>query len=57
MSVYVGIDVHRERSQVAVVTGDGTVELNKNVVNGSFFSRAEAMALHRSGWTRCASKP
>jgi hypothetical protein len=34
MSVYVGIDVHRKRSQVAVVTGDGTVELNKNVVNG-----------------------
>ena len=25
MSVYVGIDVHRKRSQVAVVTGDGTV--------------------------------
>jgi transposase len=35
MSVYAGIDVHRNRSQVAVVTGDGTVELNKNVVNGS----------------------
>ena len=35
MSVYVGIDVHRKRSQVAVVTEDGTVELNKNVVNGS----------------------
>ena len=35
MSVYVGIYVHRKRSQVAVVTGDGTVELNKNVVNGS----------------------
>ena len=35
MSVYVGIDVHRKRSQVAVVTGDGTIELNKNVVNGS----------------------
>jgi transposase len=35
MSVYVGIDVHRKRSQVAVVTQDGTVELNKNVVNGS----------------------
>ena len=35
MSVYVGIDVHRERSQVAVVTEDGTVQLNKNVVNGS----------------------
>ena len=35
MSVYVGIDVHRKRSQVAVVTGEGTVELNKNVVNGS----------------------
>jgi len=27
--------VHRKRSQVAVVAGDGTVELNKNVVNGS----------------------
>ena len=24
MSVYVGIDVHRKRSQVAVVTEDGT---------------------------------
>ena len=35
MSVYVGIDVHRKRSQVAVVTEDGTVALNKNVVNGS----------------------
>jgi transposase len=35
MSVYVGIDVHRKRSQVAVITEDGTVQLNKNVVNGS----------------------
>src|SRR5438477_6707445 len=35
MSVYVGIDVHRKRSQVAVVNEDGAVELNKNVVNGS----------------------
>ena len=35
MSVYVGIDVHRRRSQVAVVSEDGTVKLNKNVVNGS----------------------
>jgi hypothetical protein len=34
MSVYVGIDVHRKRSQVAVVTGDGQVQLNKNAVNG-----------------------
>ena len=34
MSVYVGIDVHRKRSQVAVVTGDGAVQLNKNTVNG-----------------------
>ena len=33
MSVYVGIDVHRKRSQVAVVTEDGTVPLNKNTVN------------------------
>src|SRR5256885_3726975 len=35
MSIYVGIDVHRKRSQVAVVTEDGQVQLNKNVVNGS----------------------
>src|SRR6266699_5581934 len=35
MSVYAGIDGHRKRSQVAVVTEDGTVQLNKNVVNGS----------------------
>jgi hypothetical protein len=35
MSVYVGIDVHRKRSQVAVVAEDGTVQVNKNVVNGS----------------------
>src|ERR1700739_3727345 len=35
MSVDVGIAVHRKRSQVAVVTEDGAVQLNKNVVNGS----------------------
>src|SRR5205823_4119761 len=35
LSVYVGIDVHRKRSQVAVVTGDGQVRLNRNVVNGT----------------------
>jgi transposase len=35
MSVYVGIDVHRKRSQVAVVTADGKVQLNKNTVNGT----------------------
>jgi hypothetical protein len=35
MSVHVGIDVHRKRSQVAVVTEDGAVQLNQNVVNGS----------------------
>src|ERR1051326_2497464 len=35
MFVYVGIDVHRKRSQVAVVTEGGQVQLNKNVVNGS----------------------
>ena len=35
MSVYVGIDVHRKRSQVAVVAEDGTVLLNKNTVNGT----------------------
>src|SRR5579859_1865347 len=35
MSVYVGIDVHRKRSRVAVVAEDGTVQLNRNVVNGA----------------------
>jgi hypothetical protein len=35
MSVYVGIDVRRKRSQVAVVGEDGRVQLNRNVVNGS----------------------
>jgi hypothetical protein len=34
MSVYVGIDVHRKRSQVAVVTDDGAVQVNRNVPNG-----------------------
>jgi transposase len=34
MSVYVGIDVHRKRSQVAVVAADGQVQVNRNVVNG-----------------------
>ena len=35
MSVYVGIDVHRKRSRVAVVAEDGKVQLNKNTVNGT----------------------
>src|SRR5438105_5648551 len=34
MSVYVGIDVHRKRSQVAVVDGAGEVQVNRNVANG-----------------------
>ena len=34
MSVF-GIDVHRKRSQVAVVAEDGKVQLNKNTVNGT----------------------
>jgi transposase len=34
MSVYVGIDVHRKRSQVAVVDEAGVVLKNRNVVNG-----------------------
>jgi hypothetical protein len=35
MSVYVGIDVHRKRSQLAVVAEHGTVQLNKNTMNGT----------------------
>ncbi|HET6918908.1 MAG TPA: transposase [Jiangellaceae bacterium] len=34
MSVYVGIDVHRKRSQVAVVDQAGEVLANRNVPNG-----------------------
>src|SRR5262245_43138537 len=34
MSVYVGIDVHRKRSQVAVVDQAGRVRVNRNVPNG-----------------------
>src|SRR6266516_1095789 len=34
MPVYVGIDVHRKRSQVAVIDQDGEVLANRNVPNG-----------------------
>jgi hypothetical protein len=34
MSVYVGIDVHRKRSQVAVINQVGEVLANRNVPNG-----------------------
>ena len=34
MSVYAGIDVHRKRSQVAVVDQGGEVLANRNVTNG-----------------------
>jgi transposase len=34
MSVYVGIDVHRKRSQVAVIDARGEVLANRNVLNG-----------------------
>ncbi|GGV03176.1 hypothetical protein AB0F92_35845 [Kitasatospora aureofaciens] len=33
MSVYVGIDVHRKRSQIALVGQDGEVQVNRNVPN------------------------
>lgn len=34
MSVYVGIDVHRKRSRVAVIDQGGEVLANRNVPNG-----------------------
>src|SRR6266700_2541713 len=34
MSVYVGIDVHRKRSQLAVIDAGGEVLVNRNVQNG-----------------------
>jgi len=35
MSVYVGIDVHRKRAQVAVIDQAGQVLANRNVPNGA----------------------
>jgi transposase len=35
MSVYAGIDVHRKRSQVAILDADGVQRCNRNLVNGS----------------------
>jgi transposase len=35
MTVYVGIDVHRKRSQVAVIDAKGEVIANRNVPNGT----------------------
>ena len=35
MSVYVGIDVHRKRSEVAVIDQDGQVLANRNVPSGA----------------------
>ena len=34
MSVYVGIDVHRKRSQLAVIDASGQVLTNRNLPNG-----------------------
>ena len=34
MPVYVGIDVHRKRSQLAVINAEGEVLANRNVPNG-----------------------
>ncbi|MFC9914657.1 IS110 family transposase [Streptomyces sp. NPDC059862] len=34
MSVYVGIDVHRKRSQIAIADESGEIGVNRNVVNG-----------------------
>jgi transposase len=35
MGVYVGIDLHRKRSQVAVLESDGSQRVNRNVRNYS----------------------
>jgi transposase len=34
VSVYVGVDVHRKRSQIAVVDEADEVQANRNVANG-----------------------
>jgi hypothetical protein len=35
MSVYVGIDVHRKRSQVTVIDASGKALTNRNLSNGA----------------------
>ncbi len=34
MSMYVGVNVHRKRSQIAIVDEAGDVKVNHNVANG-----------------------
>ena len=66
MSVYVGIDVHRKRSQVAVIDGNGEVLANRNVPNGvepilkvigglPTGTPAAFEAAYGTSWTRCRS--
>ena len=45
MSVYVGIDVRRKRSQVAVIDQDGKVLANRNVNNGVKLETSDAVKL------------
>jgi hypothetical protein len=54
MSVYVGIDVHRKRSQVAVVDQAGQVLANRNVPNGIETVGVAGRAARRL-WVRAAS--
>ena len=49
MSVYVGIDVHRKRSQVAVIDAKGEVLANRNVPNGADAARAVLITICRPG--------
>jgi transposase len=39
VSVYVGMDVHRKRTQIAILNEDGTEVVNRNVDNGSVAMR------------------
>ena len=54
MSVYVGIDVHRKRSKVAVVTEDGKVQLNKNGPGGQRRG-SPAVSSQRSRLSSCST--
>jgi hypothetical protein len=54
MSVYVGIDVHRKRSQVAVIDQEGQVLANRNVTNGvETVPRRSRPRSAGGGWWRC----
>ena len=57
MSVYVGIDVHRKRSQVAVVTGDRTRPTSRRSTAFSCRSTSNSASFARSPRATRTARP